>query len=182
MGFAMSHPHRLALGLVAVCALTGLVGCNHDDGLEVRGSVISSDRGEFNFDVDTRIDVPSDSLDSLFSGDCTLTNVAAPAEPFAWGVSATIRRANVLEDDLGLASVTIEQTQAQDPSQARMDAEFGIDAFSSEGAGSCTIDIEYADPSGGLVGLSGQCAVSDGTDQENIAVALDFVGCTVVTE
>lgn len=167
----------VALSLFAVLAF----GCSNNEGLSVRGSVRSLNTGEFNFDTDYRLDSPPEGYGSVFTGECEMAQVLGVDGEPAWGIVATVRRGNDIEDP-GLDSVTIMQRTDRALTDAHVDAVFGMTEYSSTGAGGCSVEIPYALPDdGGVVGLTGSCEVinADG-NSETLDIALDFTGCDVI--
>ncbi len=165
-----------------ICALAaGALGCSNDHALSVRGAVVSETRGAFTFDQDYRLDSPPEGFGSVFTGECEMARVGGTdAEP-VWGVVATIRRGNDI-DDLGLASVTVMQRTDQDAADGRVEATFGVTEFTSANGATCNLEIPYLDDgSGGMVGVMGDCEVGDGNGAtEQLTITLDLTGCTVI--
>lgn len=158
-----------------------LVACGSSE-LTARGSVIATFEGAtsgFTLLQDTRLETPSrDASLGLITGDCEMARVADVDGAPAWGVIVGLRRGGEITD-LGLASVTIMQRTDNDPSAGRIEAELGVVQFTS--AGACTVDVSYASPDGGVVGLNGDCEVSDASGNlATVSVQLDIAGCTVV--
>lgn len=166
-----------ALSLLAVLAF----GCSNNEGLSVRGSVRSLDRGEFNFDQDYRLDSPPEGYGSVFTGECEMAQILGEDGEAAWGIVATIRRGSDI-DDPGLDSVTIMQRTDREATSAHVDAVFGMTEFTSDGAAGCEIEIPYSiAEDNGLVGFTGSCEVMDvDGERQQLDIALDFTGCTVI--
>lgn len=176
----MTQMTRTAFLLAA--SLLSLTACGNTE-LTARGSVTATFEGAvtgFNFEQDTRLETPMrDAALGLITGDCEMGSILGVDGEPAWGVVVDIRRGSDV-DDLGLASVTIMQRTDLLPEEARVEALLGFSQFTS-GAGACFVEIGYAEPDGGMVGLTGDCEVADAAgNTATINVALDIVGCSVV--
>ncbi|MEQ9699289.1 MAG: hypothetical protein RLO54_15745 [Sandaracinaceae bacterium] len=165
--------------LVSLFASLLLVACGGDHGLTARGSVTADADGRstgFAFPDDTRLDVAGDGAAGLVTGECEMAKVGEDA----WGLVVTIRRGATV-DDLGLSSVTIMQRTDADPSAGRVEAELGTTLYSPAAGATCQVDVPYAVDDGGMVGLTGDCAVQDvDGNTATVSVELDLVGCTVI--
>jgi len=163
-------------------AALALGACGNTD-LTARGEVVATFSGAmsgFTFPEDTRLEAPErDASLGLITGDCQMARVSAADGTPAWGVVIDIRRGGVV-DDLGLASVTLMQRTDSDPTEGRVEAEIGVSPFQS-GAGTCSLEIPYAEPDGGMVGLSGDCDLTNAAgDTATVHAQLDIIGCAVV--
>jgi len=175
----MTETTRTVLLLAAALSL-GACGSTE---LTARGDVVATFDGAmsgFTFEQDTRLETPErDASLGLITGDCEMGRVVGAGGEPAWGVVVDIRRGGAV-GDLGLASVTIMQRTDSAPSDGRVEAEIGLSHFTS-GAGACSVEIPYAEPDGGMVGLSADCEVSDADGNlATLTVNLDIIGCTVV--
>ena len=175
---------RILPTLALLGAFGALTGCNHDDGLTARGSVIADVGGTrtgFSFPDETRIDQPdAGGALGLITGSCEMGRVAGADGSEQWGIVVEIRRGSTV-DDLGLDSVTIMQRTDAEPTAGRVEAQLGTAPYTSGSAG-CTLEIAYAVEDGGMVGLTGGCDVADesGANSATVAVDLDLAGCTVI--
>ncbi|MCB9591949.1 MAG: hypothetical protein H6719_04385 [Sandaracinaceae bacterium] len=164
--------------LLIAAALLSLTACGNTE-LTARGSVTAragSLESPFIFDQPTRLEVPErDAALGLITGSCEMAKVADDT----WGIVVEIRRGGTIDDN-GLASVTIMQRTDAEPGTGRIEAELGTTSFTSS-ADSCAIEVEYAEPDSGMVGLLGDCGLQDAAGNEaTISVDLDLIGCTVL--
>lgn len=165
--------------LVAAAALVSLTACGNTD-LTARGRVIASyggtERG-FTFTENTRLEVPErDASTGFITGSCEMAQVG----PDTWGIVVEIRGSGAPSDESPLTSVTIMQRTDAEPGTGHVEAVIGGETFTS-GTEGCAIEIPYAERDSGMVGITGDCGVTnDAGDEASIAVELDLIGCSVL--
>ncbi|MBX3272409.1 MAG: hypothetical protein KF729_19270 [Sandaracinaceae bacterium] len=163
--------------LPALAAFSLLTACGNTE-LTARGSVVATFEGAesgFSFAEPTRLEVPGDASLGFITGSCELARVGEGA----YGVVVEIRRGGNIDDN-GLSRVTIMQRTDAEVGTGRVEAELGLTQFTS-GAAGCAIEVPYAQPDGGTVGLLGDCEVRDTNGNvANLSVDLDIIGCTVL--
>lgn len=165
--------------LLVALALVSLSACGNTE-LTARGSVVASyggtERG-FSFVENTRLEAPErDGLAGIVTGSCEM----APVGEGAYGIVVEIRGGNPTGDDFPLTSVTIMQRSDADPATGSVEAVIGESRFLS-GAAGCSVQVEYATPASGMVGLVGDCSVmNDAGDEATLSIELDLIGCTVL--
>jgi len=168
--------------LFVAAALLTLSACGNTD-LTARGSVIATFEGAstgFQFDEDTRLEAPErDGTLGFITGNCEMAQVMGEDGEPAWGIVVDLMRGRNIDDN-GLSSVTIMQRTDAAPSAGWVEAQLGMVSFMS-GADTCSVEMNYAEPDSGMLGMSGSCDLQDAEgNMASVAIDLDVIGCTVI--
>ena len=171
-----------ARGVSLAAALFALAGCEESDDLTARGEVTATLDGAstgFSLDHGHWREAPRAHASlGRVTGDCSMRRVANADGQTSWGVIVSIRRGGEV-DESRLASMTIMQRSDSRAEDGRVEAELGMTRFVSRNR--CSVEMNYADAEGGMVGLTSQCEVADAAgNAARVTVELEIMGCDVV--
>lgn len=179
------RPLPLLLLTLLAALLASLAGCaNH--GLTASGTFMITSGPEapagFNLPRDTRLDDAEASAAGRISGACELRRMAG-ADGDVWGVVADIHGGG----NSALRNVLFLQRSDADPSAGTVEIELVTDPtsgaatiFRSRSGQPCNVTLDYVEPSGGLLSVTGSCTLSDTAGAtRDVVYELQFVGCAV---
>jgi hypothetical protein len=131
----------------------------------------------FDLQPDTRLDGASTGR---FTGSCILRQMRDGSGNAYWGATVELRSGGTAPGDATpLSRVTIVQNSVAAAGTGYVELELGATTLSPVD-GACSLELPYA-LGDGVVGVAGSCTVSDvqGNQTAQVAVDLDFAGCTV---